>query len=75
MQALSDLTMEAVSSSETSANIYQTRVLHFATERRGRVVNTSYSYSGGPGFNSRPWRPAILIKVINCFPQSMQVNV
>jgi hypothetical protein len=33
------------------------------TERRGRVVNNPVSYSGGPGFKSRPRRTAILIEV------------
>jgi hypothetical protein len=27
---------------------------HECTERRGRVVNTPASYSGGPGFKSQP---------------------
>jgi hypothetical protein len=32
------------------------------TERRGFVVNTLTSYLGSPGLDSRPRRPAILIK-------------
>jgi hypothetical protein len=37
------------------------------TERRGRVVNTPNSYFGGPGFDSRPRWPAILIEVFVIF--------
>jgi hypothetical protein len=35
------------------------------TERRGRVVNSPASYSGGPGFKSRSRQPAILIEVFS----------
>jgi hypothetical protein len=42
------------------------------TERHGRVVNTPTSYSGGPGLESRPRRPAILIEGFRGFPQSLQ---
>jgi hypothetical protein len=41
---------------------------------RSWVVNTSASYSGGPGFKSRLRRPAILIEIIHGFPQSLQAN-
>jgi hypothetical protein len=44
------------------------------TKRRGRVVNTPTSYSGGPGFDYRSRRPAILIEVFRGFPQSLQAN-
>jgi hypothetical protein len=44
------------------------------TERRGRVANTHASYSGGPGFKSRPRRPALLTEVFRGFPQSLQVS-
>jgi hypothetical protein len=44
------------------------------TERCGRVVNTPTYYSGGPGFYSRPWRPAVMIEVFSGFPQSLQAN-
>jgi hypothetical protein len=44
------------------------------TERRGRVVNTHNSYSGG-GFDSRPRRPAILPDDFRGLPQSLQANV
>jgi hypothetical protein len=40
------------------------------TERRGRVVNTPTWYSWGPGFESRPQLPAILIEVFHDFPQA-----
>jgi hypothetical protein len=33
-----------------------------ANERHGKVVTTPASYSGGPGFKSRAWRPEILIE-------------
>jgi hypothetical protein len=35
------------------------------TERRGRVLNTPASYSGGAGFDSRPQPPAILIDIVS----------
>jgi hypothetical protein len=35
---------------------------------------TPTSYSGGPGFDSRLRRPAILIEVFRGFPQSLQAN-
>jgi hypothetical protein len=44
------------------------------TERRGRVVNTSTSYSGVPVLNSRHRRPAILIEAFRGFPQSLQAT-
>jgi hypothetical protein len=43
-------------------------------ERRGQVVNTATLYLGGPGFNSQPWQPAILIEVFRDFPQFLQSN-
>jgi hypothetical protein len=39
-----------------------------------RGYTTPASYSGGPGFDSLPQRPAILIDVFRGFPQSLQVN-
>jgi hypothetical protein len=42
-------------------------------ERRGRVVNTR-SYLGGPGFDYRPQRPAVLIEVFRSSLQSLQAN-
>jgi hypothetical protein len=44
------------------------------TERRGRVVNIPISYSGGPTFDYRPRRQAILTEVFRGFPQSLQAN-
>jgi hypothetical protein len=44
------------------------------TELRGRVVYTPTSYSGGPAFDSRPRRPAILTDVFSDSPQSLQAN-
>jgi hypothetical protein len=44
-------------------------------ERHGRVLKTTASYSGGPGFDSRPRRPAILIEVSRGSPLSLQANV
>jgi hypothetical protein len=44
------------------------------TECRGRVVETPASYSGGPGFKSRPRRPAIVIHVFRGFPDFLQAN-
>jgi hypothetical protein len=41
-------------------------------ERRGRVVSTPALYSGGPGFESRPRRPAVLIEGFCGFLQSLQ---
>jgi hypothetical protein len=38
-----------------------------STEPRGRVVNNLASYSEGPGFDSRPRPPAILIEVFRGF--------
>jgi hypothetical protein len=38
------------------------------------LIGTPASHLGGPGFKSRPWRPAILIEGIRCFPQSHQAN-
>jgi hypothetical protein len=50
-------------------------LVHIApTERRGTVINTPVSYSGGPGFNSRPRRPALLIEDFCGFLQSLQAN-
>jgi hypothetical protein len=36
--------------------------------RRGRVINSPSSYSGGPRLDSRPARPIILIVCFRCFP-------
>jgi hypothetical protein len=44
------------------------------TERRGRVVRTPASYSGGPGLKSRPRWPAILSEGFLGFSQSLQAN-
>jgi hypothetical protein len=44
------------------------------TDSRGRVGNTPVSYSGGPGFHSRPRRTVILILVYRGLPQSLQAN-
>jgi hypothetical protein len=43
-------------------------------KRRGRVVNNPASYSGGPEFDSRPRRTAVLIEVLRGSPQSLQAN-
>jgi hypothetical protein len=43
-------------------------LLSVSTERHGRVVNTPFSYSVGPGFDYRPRRPAILFEVLCDFP-------
>jgi hypothetical protein len=48
--------------------------LSLLAERRVRVVNTNTSYSGGPGFDCRPRRPAILIEVLRGFPLSLRAN-
>jgi hypothetical protein len=40
----------------------------------GQVVNTPALYSGGPSFESRPRRPAMLIEVVCGFTQSLQAN-
>jgi hypothetical protein len=40
-------------------------------ERRGRVVNTPASYSGGPRFKSQPRLPVMLIEFFCGFPQSL----
>jgi hypothetical protein len=51
-------------------------IMHFiVTERRGRVHNTPASYSGGLGFKSQHWRPAILIEGFRGFSQFFQANV
>jgi hypothetical protein len=42
------------------------------TECHGQVSNSPALDSGGPGFDSRPRRPAILIEVFYAFPQSLQ---
>jgi hypothetical protein len=42
---------------------------HMLIERRGRVVDTTTSYSGGPGFKSVR-RPAFLTEGFRGFPQS-----
>jgi hypothetical protein len=39
----------------------------FVAECRGRVVNAPTAYSGDPKFDSRPWRPAILIELFVFF--------
>jgi glutaredoxin-related protein len=44
------------------------------TERRGRVLNTSASYSGGPEFKSRFQGPTDLTEDFRAFPQSLQAN-
>jgi hypothetical protein len=44
------------------------------TERRGRVVKTPASYSGGPWLKSRPGWPAILSEGFLGFSQSLQAN-
>jgi hypothetical protein len=36
--------------------------------------STPASYSGGPGFKSRPLKAAILIEGFRSFPQSLQAN-
>jgi hypothetical protein len=38
------------------------------------VVKIHASYSGGPGFESRTRRPAILLEVFGGFPQSLLAN-
>jgi hypothetical protein len=45
-----------------------------AIKRRGRVVSTHTSYSGGPWFKSRGRRPAILTEVFRGITQSPKVN-
>jgi hypothetical protein len=42
------------------------------TESRGRVVNIPASCSGGPRFDFRPRRPAILIEVFRGVPQLLR---
>jgi hypothetical protein len=49
-------------------------VFNTSMECLGRVVKAPTSYSGGPGFDSRPARAAILIEVFRGFPQSLQAN-
>jgi hypothetical protein len=44
------------------------------TERRGRVLNTSAYYSGGPEFKSRFRGPTVLTEDFRTFPQSLQAN-
>jgi hypothetical protein len=44
------------------------------TERRGRVVNTYLSYSGGPGFKSRLGDPLAGFTFFVVFPQFLQAN-
>jgi hypothetical protein len=44
------------------------------TERHSRVGNISSSYSGGPGFESRGRRPAILTEGFRGFPQSLHAK-
>jgi hypothetical protein len=49
--------------------------LHFSWHQPPKaVVSTPTSYSGGPGFDSRPRRPAILIEIFRGFSQSLQEN-
>jgi hypothetical protein len=50
------------------------RGLILSAERSDPVINTPASYSGDPGFKSRSRRPAILIEVFRCFPQSLQAH-
>jgi hypothetical protein len=45
------------------------------TERHGRALNTTASYSGGRGFKYRPNRQAILTAVFHGFTQSLKVSV
>jgi hypothetical protein len=49
-------------------------ILHHITERRGRVVSTPASYSGGPGLKSRPGDRLSWQEAFRDFSQSLQAN-
>jgi hypothetical protein len=55
------------------ANVQNVHHQH-QTERRGRAVNISVSYSGRPGFESRSRQPAVLTQGFCAFPQSLLAN-
>jgi hypothetical protein len=57
-----------------ASHVNATILRYIVTERRGRVVNTPTSYSGGPGFDYRPRRSAILTESFRGFSQSLQAN-
>jgi hypothetical protein len=52
----------------STSNFHKGLNQHKMTKRRGRMTNTPIMYSVGPGFDSRPRRPAILIEVFRNFP-------
>jgi hypothetical protein len=57
------------------AGLQFTCTLHYGrTEHCGQVGNTPASYLAGLGFESRPWKLAILTEVFCGFPQSLQAN-
>jgi hypothetical protein len=45
------------------------KMLHGSTEHCSRAVNTPASYSGGPGFKSRPGDRLSWLEVFRGFPQ------